>query len=299
MEFGLFAGGAIAKSFVARIPHLSTRLGPVLCSSFRVASRIVNSLGAGYPVRDSEILRRCGVVLIGVPNGVVPETIYRLASEGSDWSGRIILLCNTTVDSRALLPLRDRGAVVASINPMEGVPTRFAVEGDRSAVIRAKRLARELQAVAVEFRTSHMDLYAAGKTFATGIFLPLIAAAADCFSKSGAGTRNGIRISGSLFHSSLRAFLKGGKRAWNGPLALGDPAAVEREIQALCQSNPLLARYYQQGAQFAQEFFSQRRDAFPALDETRAGRLISPGPGVTQPAARSPQALAHRPHRAP
>jgi predicted short-subunit dehydrogenase-like oxidoreductase (DUF2520 family) len=296
MEFGLFAGGAIAKSFIARIPHLSTRLGPVACTSFRVASRIVNSLHAGYPVRDVAILCECDVVLIGVPDSTVPEATYQLAAADSDWSGRIILLCSTTVDSRALLPLRERGALVASLHSMEGVPARFAVEGDRSAVIRAKRLARELRARPVEFQTSHMDLYAAGKTFATSIFLPLIAAAADCFSKSGAGTRNGIRISEALFHSSLRAFLKAGKRAWNGSTALGDPVAVQREIQALCHSNPLLARYYRQGAQFALEFFSQRPGAVPALDEDC--RLGSSGPGVNQPTAWSPQALSHRPDRA-
>ena len=205
------------------------------------------------------------------------------------------MLCNTTVDSRALLPLRDRGAVVASLNPMAGVPARFAVEGDRSAVIRAKRLARELRALPVEFRTSHMDLYAAGKTFATGIFLPLIAAAADCFSKSGAGTRNGIRISEALFHSSFARFPQRRQESLQRTLGARRPRGRGKGNPGVVPVQSPLARYYQQGAQFAQEVFSQRRAAFPAWDETRSGRLISPGPGVTQPAAKPPQALAHTP----
>ena len=46
MTFAVAGGGRVSASFVARLPRLAAELGPVAAQSYRLASRIVNSIGA-------------------------------------------------------------------------------------------------------------------------------------------------------------------------------------------------------------------------------------------------------------
>jgi predicted short-subunit dehydrogenase-like oxidoreductase (DUF2520 family) len=62
-----------------------------------------------------------------------------------------------------------------------------------------------------------------------------------------------MRVVAGLFQSTLRGYAYAGKRSWSGPLAAGDPEAVEREIEALEARNPALAKYYREIAALARE----------------------------------------------
>ena len=46
-KYGVLGAGAVAKSLIGRLPAKTRDLGPVSAVSFRVASRIANTLRAG------------------------------------------------------------------------------------------------------------------------------------------------------------------------------------------------------------------------------------------------------------
>ena len=115
MTFAVAGGGRVSGSFVARLPDLASSLGPVAAQSYRLASRIVNSIGAGHAVPAYRDLNGSTLILICVPvQGVAP--IVSALAEALDCQGKITLLCEAGADSRSLAPLRKQGAAVGSLS---------------------------------------------------------------------------------------------------------------------------------------------------------------------------------------
>jgi hypothetical protein len=69
-----------------------------------------------------------------------------------------------------------------------------------------------------------------------------------------------VRVAAALFQESLRGYVYSGKRSWSGPLAIGDEAAVERELAALTALMPLLARHYEEASVWARELLGGKKE---------------------------------------
>ena len=133
--FALVAAGRIRDSFLTRVPRLAERLGPVRSSSFRLASRISNFLGAGYSVESLEAFERSRVILIAMPKPWLPVVVEQLAGTGFDWKSKSVLLCDSELDSSALEALARLGASTGSIVAVPpGTEPVYLVEGERRAL---------------------------------------------------------------------------------------------------------------------------------------------------------------------
>jgi predicted short-subunit dehydrogenase-like oxidoreductase (DUF2520 family) len=231
----------------------------VAAQSYRLASRIVNSIGAGYAVPAYGDLNGSTLILICVPaHGVAP--IVSALAEALECKGKIILLCEAGADSRRLAPLREQGAAVGSLQSIPGFDgKRFVAEGDSAAMLEAKRLIRQLGSRVEEIRASRIVEYAAGLSFGTSLFTPLLEASLQCLQDSGMTKTSAMKVVEGLFQNSLRGYLYAGKRSWSGPLAAGDRAAVRQEIEALAISRPVLARLYKESATLAAELLGNGR----------------------------------------
>jgi len=256
MTYAVAGGGRVSASFVSRLPRLSIDLGPVAAQSYRLASRIVNSIGAGHAVKKYEDLDGSSLVLICAPVRGLAAIIQAL--EGAiECRGKIILLCESGSDSRRLAPLKAKGAGVGSIEPIPGFDGRlFVTEGDREAVREAKALVRQLGAKAEEVQTAKMALYSAGLSFGAGLFTPLIEASSQCLQEAGLTKASAVKVAAALFENSLRGYIYAGRRSWRGPLADGDQTAIQGELEALRASKPILERYYDLLASLASELLA-------------------------------------------
>jgi predicted short-subunit dehydrogenase-like oxidoreductase (DUF2520 family) len=258
MTFAVAGGGRVSASFVARLPRLAAELGPVAAQSYRLASRIVNSIGAGHPVRKYADLDGSALILICAPAAGVEPIVSALAA-AIDCRGKTILLCDVGGDSGRLSDLRCRGAAVGSIDLIPGFDRRFVAEGDRAAVREAKGLVKRIGGRVEEVGASRIAIYAAGLSFGTSLFTPLMEASLQCFLDAGMNKASAKRVVGALFLSSVRGYAYAGKRSWSGPLARGDRDSVRQELEALTASKPLLARYYREAAALAAQLLGGQR----------------------------------------
>ena len=255
MTFAVAGGGRVSASFVSRLPRLAAELGPVAAQSYRLASRIVNSIGAGHPVREYADLNESPLILIFAPSSGVAQIVSALA-ESIECSGKTILLCNDGADSGYLAPLKSRGASVASIHLIPGFDKRFVGEGDRGAIREARKLVKKFGGRLEEINANKMAVYSAGLSFGIGLFTALMEASMQCFQDAGMSKASAEKVVETIFQSTLRAYIYAGKRSWSGPLAHGDSEAMEREIESLAASKPLLARHYRETATLARQILS-------------------------------------------
>lgn len=253
---GLVGAGPISSSFIASLPVLRDELGPVMANSCHLASRIVNLLRAGHPAQAYEEFQPCHTVLISVPDAKVAGVVTAMAQSAVDWRGKAILLCSLVLDSSDLWPIGERGADTGSLALVKGERRRFVVEGARAAVREARRIAASGPQSVIEIHPGAKALYCSGVCFGAWLFLPLVVAAAECFRRAGLAPVAASSLAAGLVQKSLRAYLHSGRKAWSNPLVSAS-LDLERELEALQRASPMLARYFRQSVEFAQELFGQ------------------------------------------
>src|SRR5689334_14150914 len=98
----LIAAGNLADSPVSRLWGLPERLGPVKSVSYRLASRMANSLRAGHAAKDYAEVGDCELILISVPDEMLAATTAELASAGISWAGKAAVIASALLDSSEL-----------------------------------------------------------------------------------------------------------------------------------------------------------------------------------------------------
>lgn len=241
----LVAAGPISQSFLGRLPWLIEHLGPVKSSSFRLASRISNTLRAGFPVANFDEFEHVRAVFVSVPARSLGQVVEELAQSPVDWRHRTVFLCDADHDSSALEALALRGAATASLAPLEGFDgKRLLIEGSRAALSAARRLIGGSDTRLIELEPGGKNAYLAGITFLTSFSLPMLTAGAECFRLAGLGPRVAAQLVERLSQRTLRGFLKAGRKALTAAPPRGELAGLHR-------ASPELAALYADAAHLA------------------------------------------------
>lgn len=254
----LLAAGRTRDSFLRRVPNVAERLGPVGSSSLRLASRIVNILQAGVPVDSLEAFAQANVILISVPDSWLEQFQDELLRCEFSWKGKCVLLFESKLDSGALGKLAEAGASVGSITPVPLFDEKLVVlEGSRKAVQEGRKLMTSPGIRVLTMDAGRKSLFSAGTGFATSLALPLLAASVETLRASGIEQNDALALAEKLFQRTLRAYLKSGRKGWEGPLPAQDTDSVRSQVQALFRESPQLASYYYENAIKVSEILKQ------------------------------------------
>lgn len=272
----LLAAGKIRDSFLTRLPRLEERLGPVRSSSYRLASRIANFLGAGYSVHCLEEFARSKIILISLPAVWLDPMVKELAAMDFDWKAKTVLLCEGQLDSEHLVPLAERGAATGSVVPVcAGDDSLFLGEGDRRALREARQLVEAPGVRLIAMDRGRKALFAAAASFATSLTLPMLAASVETMRASGVGQNEAQVLVERLFQRTMRAYLKGGRKGWEGPLPMQNKEAVRAQMEALFDLSPQLAAYFFENALMAAQLFRQDPKWLADLNRLKLARAAS------------------------
>jgi predicted short-subunit dehydrogenase-like oxidoreductase (DUF2520 family) len=144
---------------------------------------------------------------------------------------------------RELAPLAEKGAATGSFWPLEGIAgKRIVAEG--AGILAGLRLLLAGSGLGV-VEVRDKALYAAGLTFATALFLPALAASAECLRAAGMKPAQAEDLARRAVENSVRAYLKARRKAWGGLQAIPPPETANRHAQALRRMDARLAAYYQ------------------------------------------------------
>jgi predicted short-subunit dehydrogenase-like oxidoreductase (DUF2520 family) len=266
--WGLAAAGNISQSLLMRVPQLKHKLGPVASSSYRLASRIVNTLRAGTAVRTAAELQSTNVILLCVPGVPLTQLVGLSFVEEIQWQGKTVLICDTAVNGEISADLRLRGASVATLNSVPGLPASFLISGDRASLKLARTLVRSVAGGIIEIAPEHLVLFDAAVTLASSLFTSLLETAVECLRQSGLDQPLTGKTVDLLFQHSLRSFKHSGRKSWSGPVANGDRDSIDAQIRALKQCKPRMASYFSEAAHFSFELYQ----TFPELTRYKKER---------------------------
>jgi hypothetical protein len=227
-EYGLVGAGAVNASLVGR---LSAKPGPVAGVSYRVASRIANTLHSGTPVRSVDELDGMRLILFHAPPDQMESLTELLKDSKIRWPGKSLVFFDCEDSRTAGAWFKARGASVAAVRPC-AIPGRVVVEGIPPAITLARALARTLHMKPVELAADCEVTFDAAVTLGSGALTPLIDRVVGLFRQCGIRDPEAVRLAASLFENTARDYAHSGKQSWPWHARQPDTERLAAEIAA-------------------------------------------------------------------
>lgn len=253
---GLVGAGGVNQSFLARMPALLERIGPVKGSSLRVSRRISNGLRSGFGAVDYAPFAQCEIIWLAVPENALEAIEAELATAIS-LEGKMIVLCEAMRDSFSPSPLRTGGARVATLNCVPEMGERiFVAEGHPDVLTELRKLLSLDQRKLIELAPAAKPLYVCGMHLATDLLLPKIAGAVEGLRAAGFSREEATRVVETVGSRALRSYIKAGPKAWKRPSAERSHRAILREFEAIRLMDPKIATLVEDGYRSAVGYFT-------------------------------------------
>ncbi len=229
----------MSKTLIGRLP--GKRIGSVAGVSFRVASRLANSLPGGSPVRSASDLDASGVILFHSPPDQ-KDGLLELLEASIGWAGKSLIFCDCTIDAQAVLRLKKKGASVAFVRQFE-IPGYLIMEGNAAALGAAHRLAAEIRFKYIEIADGKGEIFGSAITLATSALTPLIDTAANLLREAGVRDADAPRIACALFTRTTAEYAHSGKQSWTWYLKQPDLNELVLSIKAVGECAKPLFRH--------------------------------------------------------
>jgi len=241
----IIGAGRVGRALGRRLRELDWKIGAVITRNEASARKAVRFIGAGRAraTLSREILAS-RLILISTPDDAIVKIAEELARIGAEeLRDKVVLHTSGALNSSALKAVRDCGAYVGSMHPLQsfsgvGIPPLegkvFAIEGDPAAIRLARQIARALGGLPVQIAGGSKALYHAAAAFAAGHVLAIEETSTRLLMLAGMKRGEAVRALLQLTRQVLENFERLGPRAaWTGPLARGDYGVVAAHLAAM------------------------------------------------------------------
>ena len=248
-SLAIVGAGRVGRALARRLREQGWRIGAVVTRSRNSSRNAVRFIGGGKPCAGiSREVLAARVIIVATPDDAIAAAARQILEAfhragGDTLRGKVILHTSGALDAGVLKLLRQYGAAVGSMHPLQtfsgvGVPPLegkyFVIEGDAAAVRTARTIVRALGGKAANIAAGKKSLYHAAAALAAGHALAVEEAAARLLMSAGMQRHEAVRALLGLTRQVLENFERLGSRAaWTGPLARGDYRVVSAHEQAL------------------------------------------------------------------
>jgi len=268
-SLAIIGAGRVGRTLGRRLRELRWKIGAVITRTEPSARRAVRFIGAGKACAGmTRLILTSRVILIATSDDEIAGVARELARiGGEELRGKVVLHTSGALDSRPLDSVREFGAAVGSMHPLQSfsgvaVPSLegrvFTVEGDMPAVRVARQIARSLGGSPVRIAGSKKVLYHAAAAMAAGHVLVVEEAATQLLLFLGMKRSEAVRALLPLTRQVLENFERLGPRAaWTGPHSRGDYKVVRAHLDALHESPEEFSQAYEALSRLAARVLSQ------------------------------------------
>jgi len=214
----------------------------VLTRSRESAAEGVRFIGAGHAVGHLREMRDADVWMIATRDDAIVPSAVTLAASGKITPDDVVFHVSGATPSSDLKPVRERGALVASVHPIKTFSdaeaavqsfsgTFCSAEGDADALAILKPAFEKVGAKVFDIDPELKPVYHAGGVLACNYLVALIEAALRAHGKAGIPREASLKALEPMVRETVDAiFDKGPEKALTGPISRGDAAAVRRQL---------------------------------------------------------------------
>jgi predicted short-subunit dehydrogenase-like oxidoreductase (DUF2520 family) len=278
---GVIGAGKVGAVLGAALRNAGHAVTGVHAVSEASRSR-AESLLPEVPVLEiPEILRRSEMVLLAVPDDVLPDLVSGLAEAGHFQTGHLVVHTSGAHGVSVLDPVRASGAIPLAIHPVMSFTgltldlarlqdCMFGVTADPIVLPVAQALVVEMGGEPAVIAEADRGTYHAALAHASNHLVTLTAQAAQILASIGVEQTD--RMLSPLLNASLENALANGDGALTGPVARGDVGTVRRHLQVLAAEG--IPADVGQAYRAMATATAQRALARGALSEARVADLL-------------------------
>lgn len=250
-SMGLIGPGRLGTAFACELAKRGAPLAAIAGREMKKADSLAK-LAETVAVKSESLVDTCGLVMMAVPDDAIESVADQLSRTGR-WHNKIALHTSGSLDSSALKALRDAGAAVGSIHPMQSfsggravpVGTVFGIEGDPEAVKAGMAIADFFEGITVRLTAEKKPLYHAAACVAANYLVTLVETAQTMLGTAGLDEKQALHALLPLVGGVLENLRSNGTaKALTGPIARGDAKTIEKHLTALDQFHPELRELY-------------------------------------------------------
>lgn len=232
------------------------QLQQVLTRSASSAAQAVEFIGSGSAIADYAALAPAQVFILAVGDDQIVPASAALA-QAVALAGSVVFHCSGALASDRLQAVQSAGAAVASVHPIrsfadpQAVAQAFAgtycgIEGDAAALAVLTPALQAIGAQPVPIDAAAKTVYHAAAVFASNYLVTVLDAALRAYQAAGIPEAVARQLVQPLASESMaNVFRLGAATALSGPIARGDMATVERQLQAVQAWHPPSGALYQ------------------------------------------------------
>lgn len=237
------AGTALGRA-LARAGHQVTAAAAVSDASKR---RVRENFPGARLTDPGGVLGAADLVLLTVPDDVLPGLVEGLAATSVPYKGRLVAHASGAHGIRVLDPATRAGALPLALHPVMTFTGREddvdRIKGVSFGVTAPDRLRPAAEALVIEMggepvfiAEANRALYHAALAFAANNLVTIVSQAASLLREAGADTPN--RMLGPLLSAALDNALRFGDAGLTGPVARGDDGTVAAHVAAIAAHEP-------------------------------------------------------------
>ncbi|MFJ9931004.1 Rossmann-like and DUF2520 domain-containing protein [Streptomyces misionensis] len=247
LTVGVVGAGRVGPALAASLQLAGHR--PVAVSGVSDASRRrAETLLPGVPlVPPAEVLERADLVLLTVPDDVLPALVAGLAETGAVRPGQLLVHTSGRYGAKVLDPALRAGALPLALHPamtFTGTPVdvqrlagcSFGVTAPEELRLAAQALVIEMGGEPEWISEENRPLYHAALALGANHLVTLVAQSMELLRTAGVEAPD--RMLGPLLGAALDNALRSGDAALTGPVARGDAGTVAAHITELGRHAP-------------------------------------------------------------
>ncbi len=247
LRVGVVGAGRVGTALAVALGRAGHEIVAASAVSDSSISRLRQRL-PGTPVRQpAEVVAAADLVLLTVPDDVLPGLVAGLAATGAALEGRLAAHASGRHGLAVLDPAVRAGALPLALHPVMTFTGRpddidkltgisFGITAPEPLRTVAEALVLEMGGEPVFIAEEHRDLYHAALATASNYLVTLVVQATDLLRE--AGVADPARMLGPLLGAALDNALRLGDQALTGPVARGDADTVASHIAALRAVSP-------------------------------------------------------------
>jgi len=246
MDVSIIGAGRLGTSLAFALSMKGYRIRAFSCQNLSSAQESLKIIGQGKALTDNlQAAREGKIVFLCLPDEKISKVARDLARSEISWFAKFVFHSSGLLPARILKPLKERGASIASIHPIQSFsqkrasPKQFegvfwGLEGDKKALNLARKIIGELKGHSVLVKAKDKPLYHAACSLASNFFVVLLNIAYSLFKDIGLKEKKAAECLMPLLEGTLQNVKKFGIQAsLTGPIARGDKRTIQSHLKAL------------------------------------------------------------------
>jgi len=249
-SIGVIGPGRLGKAFLYALNQVGQTISLIVGRNQDSLKSLQKELPDSYLATDFRDWPPVDILLVTVPDDSIEQVADQLANSSLNLRSVIVAHTSGAKSSEVLAPLREKGALVASIHPAQsfaGTPddarkfqnATFAIEGDSQAAIMLADLAASLGGIPFKIPTQAKPLYHLACVMVSNYSTALMDSGLAILEQIGIARPRGKTILLPLFQTAAKNLDSANPEdILTGPIARGDVETVKEHLENLKNKNP-------------------------------------------------------------